>query len=111
MKIPFGAILLATLAFDAFAATSSTVIDIQLGGGVVQRVLHVRPDAPIATIIAIPGGDGVLGIQADGTMTSSTAQCNPPARTRAAFADRRFALAFVDATSAGVAYSAAAINE
>jgi hypothetical protein len=52
----------------------------------------------------ISGGDGTLGIQADGTMTTFTATCGPVARNRQAFAERNFALALVDATSAGLVY-------
>ena len=54
MKIPFVLILLAMHAANALAATTSTVVDLDLGGGVTQRILHVRPDAPIATIVSIP---------------------------------------------------------
>ena len=93
------------LAFDAVAATTSNVVDLALPGGATQRILYVRPDAPIATIISIPGGDGTFSIQNDGSLPTITGQCGPPARNRLAFADRRFAMALVDATSAGGIYN------
>ena len=37
-------------AASASAATTSTVVDVAVGGGVTNRILHVRPDAPIATL-------------------------------------------------------------
>jgi hypothetical protein len=112
MKIPFLAILLAALAFDALAAPTQTVVDIQLGGGVVQRILHVRPDTPpIATIVSVPGGDGIYAIQNDGSMNTVTGQCGPFSRNRIAFADRRFAVALVDMTSAGGTYNFADISK
>jgi hypothetical protein len=92
------------LPVQAIGATTSKVVDIPLVGGLTQRILHVRPDAPIATIIAIPGSNGILSIQNDGSMPSRAGECTPPARNRLAFADRRFALAFVDANSAGAVY-------
>jgi iron complex outermembrane receptor protein len=83
-----------------FAATTTTVVDVPAAHGT-QRFLHVRPDSPVATIVHLPGGDGTLGIQDDGTMTARAAQCSPVARNRLAFAQRGLAIALVDATSAG----------
>jgi len=96
----------------AHGAPTSQVVDLPLGGGVTQRILHVRPDTPpIATIISIPGGDGIFGIQNDGSMNTVTAMCGPPSRNRMAFADRRFAIVLVDATSAGNVRDAGGIAE
>jgi hypothetical protein len=86
------------LSTSAWAATTTTVVDVP-SGNATQRFLYMRPDAPIANLVTLPGGDGELGIQNDGTMTSLTAQCNPPARTRQALADHGLAVALVDATS------------
>ena len=112
MKIPTLArfLALALFAADAFAATTSTVVDIPLGGGITQRILHVRPDAPIATIVAIPGGNGILGIQGDGTMPTTGGLCGPPVRNRLAFAERGFAVALVDANSVGSIYQVSDIT-
>lgn len=99
------------LATAAGAATTSTVVDIPASSGGTQRFLHVRPDAPIANIIAVPGGDGILGIQNDGSMPTITGQCGPVMRNRLAFADRRFALALVDGTSNGVVRNAEDVRQ
>jgi hypothetical protein len=111
MKIPVLSIFLATLAFDAFAVTTSNVVDLDLGGGVTQRILHVRPDSPIATIVSVPGGDGRYAIQDDGSMNTVTGQCGPFSRTRSLYADRRIAVALVDTTSAGGFYNFSDINK
>jgi hypothetical protein len=33
--------------------------------GGTDRILYIRPDSPVATIVAIPGGDGTLLLQGD----------------------------------------------
>jgi len=83
------------------AATTSAVIDIPAADGGTQRYLHVRPDAPIATIIHLPGGDGTYAFGADGSTATRVGQCDPVHRNRAAYADRGIAAAFIDATSTG----------
>jgi hypothetical protein len=100
----FGWILsVALLAVDALAATT-TLVDIP-SRGALQRFLYIRPDNPIATIVSIPGGDGVYGFQNDGSSSTVTFTCGPFSRTRQLFADRGFALALVDITSAGSIYN------
>jgi hypothetical protein len=95
-----GALLIsAMIATAAMGAVTTTVVDVPTRPGVTQRFLYVRPDAPLATIVSLAGGDGVLGIMNDGTMTTDTAACNPVARNRLAFAARGYALALVDQTS------------
>lgn len=81
---------------SATAATSSTVVDLHPSPGVTQRILYVRPDAPIATVVALPGGSGVLGIAADGSVA---VPWFPLYRTRRALADLGVAVALVDAAS------------
>ena len=85
----------------SMAATTTTVVDIPAATGGTQRFLYVRPDAPVAFIVQFPGGDGVLGIQNDGSMPTRVGQCNPIGRNRAAIADRGVGLALIDATSQG----------
>jgi hypothetical protein len=82
------------------ADTTTTVVDVPATNGV-QRFLYIRPDNPVATIVHLPGGEGSLGIQGDGTMTTQVAVCSPIVRNRAAYAQRGLALALVDATSTG----------
>ena len=84
----------------ADAAVTSTVVDVPTRN-VTQRFLYLRPDAPVATILALPGGSGVLNIQSDGTMNSVEGICGPFVRNRLPFANRGFAIASVDAASDG----------
>ena len=93
-------LLAAVVSAGAFGATTTTVVDVPVNGAT-QRFLYLVPDAPTANIIALPGGDGILGIQNDGTLTTFAALCGPVIRNRQAFVDRGFALALVDQTSAG----------
>jgi hypothetical protein len=94
----------ALLAIDVWAATTTTLVNIS-SRGATQPFLYVRPDNPIATIIAIPGGDGTFGFASDGSSDTRTFACNPIARNRQAFADRGFAIALVDITSGGSVYN------
>ena len=112
MNLPtLGSLLVAaTLATSAAGAVTTTVVDVPVARGT-QRFLYLRPDAPIANIVSIAGGDGILGIQNDGTMTTPTAACNPIARNRQAFAEQGFAVALVDMTSAGTVYGFEDVRE
>jgi hypothetical protein len=106
MNIPSaGALLIAAMiATSAMGAVTTTVVDVPTRG-VTQRFLYLHPDAPVANIVSVPGGDGTYGIQDDGTMTSVGATCGPVARNRQAFADHGFAVALVDAASDGATYN------
>jgi len=110
---------LASLAFAAFAAfmlgaaaaaTTTTVVDVPVEGGT-QRFLYVRPDAPVATIVYLPDGDGLLGIDSDGSLRPPLDACDPLARNRDAFAPGGIALALVDMTSNGRVRQYADIQE
>jgi hypothetical protein len=83
------------------AATTTTVVDVPTRGSMMQRFLHVRPDAPVANVVVLSGGSGILNIQNDGTMTTTEARCGPVVRNRDAFAARGFALGLVDRASDG----------
>ena len=83
------------------AATTTTVVDVPTPRGVTQRFLYVRPDLPVATIVEMAGGSGILNIQDDGSMAAGVEQCGPIIRNRQALADRGFAVASVDQTSDG----------
>lgn len=93
-------LFVATISSGATAAVTTTAVDVP-SRGAIQRFLYIHPDAPTANIIALPGGDGMLGIQIDGSETTSTAQCELVGRNRKALTDRGYALAIVDATSTG----------
>ena len=88
---------LVLLAPPAIGATTSTVVDIPTPRGATQRILYVRPDSPKAIMVWITSGDGVLGIQDNGTMFNGSCPAIP--RNRLAFAERGIALALVDAPS------------
>ena len=105
MKIRTLLALCALAAVPARAVTTTSVVDIPAPSGGIQRYLHTRPDAPIATIVQVPGGDGRLGIQPDGSMTNTqTAGCSPVGRNAEAFASAGIAVVQVDATSTGLIY-------
>src|SRR5687768_1730442 len=92
--------LLLAFATQAFAVPTTSVVDIASRGGT-QRILYVVPDAPRAFLIHVPGGDGVFGIQPDGSMGTLTATCSPVNHRRQAFTDAGIGIAFVDAHSSG----------
>jgi len=94
-------LLVMLAATNASAVVTTSVVDVPTPSDGTQRFLYLRPDAPVANIVDLPGGDGTLGIQNDGTMTTLTSRCNPVARNRQAFADHGYAVALVDATSTG----------
>src|SRR4051812_27922939 len=102
MKSPgIGVVLFGAMAATgATAAVTTAVVDIPVGA-VTQRFLYVTPEAPVANIVSLPGGDGYLGITNDGQMATQAGQCSPMTRTREALADRGFAVALVDQDSAG----------
>jgi hypothetical protein len=100
-----GALLISTtVAASAMGAVTTTVVDVPTRG-VTQRVLFIHPDAPVANLVALPGGDGTLAIQGDGTMASVASVCFPVGRNRQAFADHGLAVALVDAASDGAIYN------
>jgi hypothetical protein len=98
-------LVVAVMAFAAGAghvqgAPTTTVVDVPTRD-VTQRFLYVRPEAPVANIVFLPGSTGILGIENDGAMPTLPGRCAPFARNRDAFAARGFALALVDRTSDG----------
>ena len=83
---------------NAVAGVTTTVVDVPTRGAT-QRFLYVRPDAPVANIVFLPGRDGIMGIANDGSIPTIAGRCAPFARNRDAFAARGYALALVDQTS------------
>jgi hypothetical protein len=80
------------------AATTTTVVDVPTRG-VTQRFLYIRPDAPVANIVDIPGGDGVLGIADDGTLTTLVGECTTIGRARDQLVALGFGVVLVDEAS------------
>ena len=93
-------LLWSSFAPAAIAAVTTEVIDLP-SRGVTQRILYLKPDAPVATIVYAAGGTGALGIQNNGAMTTIQATCGPISRYAQAYADSGVAVALVDATSDG----------
>jgi hypothetical protein len=83
---------------NANAAVTTTVVDVPTRDAT-QRFLYVRPEAPVANIVFLPGNIGIFGIKDDGSMPTLAGRCAPFARNRDAFSARGFALALVDQTS------------
>ena len=88
------AALLAFACASSDAAVTTTMIDLPLPGS--PRILDIRPDDAIATLIAIPGHDGVFDILGHALPTSVAARCGPIPRNAHAFAANRIAVVLVD---------------
>jgi hypothetical protein len=81
----------------AAAQVTSTVVDLPVPSSTIPlRYLDVRPAAPVATIVVLVAGQGQLGLQGDGTMTTLESKCSPVIRNRAEFAAHGYALVLVD---------------
>ena len=50
------------------ARADSSVVDLPLGGGAVERVLYMAPANPSAVLVMFPGGDGIVRLGPDGTI-------------------------------------------
>ena len=85
-------------------ASIATVIDIPVTPSVTQRILYTQAGNPVATIVALPGGRGWLGIRDDGSVE---VPCFPIYRIRQALADQGIASALVDKASDGSVYGIA----
>jgi hypothetical protein len=71
----------------------SGVIDLAIPGGQVQRVLYRAPERPVAALVLLTGGDGVLGIDGAGRIKRDG---NFLIRTREQWLARGFAVAIPD---------------
>lgn len=67
----------------AFSTAAMAEESVSLGGGPYGRALLNKPEAPRASVILLPGGDGVMGIKADGTFAALRG--NQLVRTRQAY--------------------------
>jgi hypothetical protein len=79
---------------QSHGATTITMIDLPIPGS--PRILDVRPDNAIATLITIPGGAGVYDIVGNALPASVGGMCNPVARNALAFAANGIAVVLVD---------------
>jgi pimeloyl-ACP methyl ester carboxylesterase len=78
------------------ALSAARVVDVPTRPGVTERVLFITPAAPKAAAVLFAGGNGYVGINADGTLVNGG---NFLVRTRASFAARDVAVAVVDPPS------------
>jgi pimeloyl-ACP methyl ester carboxylesterase len=90
-----GLIVALLLPVVAFAAQVS-VKDIPTRSGVTQRVLLIKPEQPVASVILFAGGNGLVYIQPNGSIGRGG---NFLVRTRELFAQQGLAVAVVDAPS------------
>jgi hypothetical protein len=81
----------------AYARTPEEVVDLPTRPGVTQRLLVMRPPAPKAAVVLLPGGHGGLRIHPDGSLTWG--EGNFLVRTRNLFAERGLMVVVVDAPS------------
>jgi hypothetical protein len=98
-------IIVATFLFAGAPAVAQQGQAVDLPGG---RSILMRPKAPQASIILMPGGAGSIGATADGTLTR--AKGNSLVRTAPDFLKRNLAVLIVDADTdlrAAVDYMAA----
>jgi pimeloyl-ACP methyl ester carboxylesterase len=90
-----GLVVALLLPVVAFAAQVS-VKDIPTRPGVTQRVLLIKPEQPVASVILFAGGNGLIQIEPDGRIGRGG---NFLVRTRELFARQDLAVAVVDAPS------------
>jgi hypothetical protein len=86
-------ILAAIFALAAGSAARSQEV-VPIGPGELGLAVLERPAQPRGSVILVSGGDGVLGIQPDGTITRS--QGNQLVRTRSEYAGQGLATLTVD---------------
>jgi hypothetical protein len=77
---------------SAVADMAPVVKDLTFPGGT-ERVLLISPDHPKATLVLFPGGDGVVGLESDGSVGSPT---NFLVRTRGDWGSRGYAILLPD---------------
>jgi hypothetical protein len=100
-RIGEGALALCSVLWlGSVQAITTTVVDLPTAGGTL-RFVDTYPDAPIATILLLPGFPGTFEIQNDGSVTGSNAACNPVARNRTALHAHGFGVAMLATVSQG----------
>jgi hypothetical protein len=79
-------------------AVTTTVLEVPVASGSI-RVLYQRPDARIATLISLTGGDGILGILPNGQGATDNFNGAPITRNRQRLTDLGYAVAMVDVST------------
>jgi alpha-beta hydrolase superfamily lysophospholipase len=74
-------------------ASLGPIFDLQLHGGVQQRVLYLSPARPVAAVVMLPGGAGNIGLKADGGIRHGD---NFVVRTREAWVQHGYAVIIPD---------------
>ena len=90
--------LLALLVSSFAAEAAETVLTLTPRSGVTLRVLVDRPASPIGSVVLMAGGDGVLDLDAQGSIGSGLRE-NHLVRTRAAYAKAGYAVFVPDVAS------------
>lgn len=96
MRALYDALIIALLGCPQVFAADSSVKDIPTRPGVTQRVLVIKPENPVASVILFAGGNGLLNIAPDGRIGRGG---NFLVRTREQFARQDLLVAVVDAPS------------
>lgn len=78
-----------------YAGSTTSIHDVAVRPGVTVRVLLIKPERPVATVLLFPGGNGRVSFQADG----NTSYRGFPVRKPALFVEQGFAAAVINAPS------------
>src|SRR5262245_65853065 len=79
------------------ALAATMILDVKLSGGATDRVLLLQPDQhPVAALVMLPGGNGVVDIDDAGSIGTTG---NFLVRTRNAWVKQGFAVAIPDTPS------------
>lgn len=97
MRALASCLLAGLLSFSSAFAAETSVKDIETRPGVTQRVLLIRPDKPVASVILFAGGQGALNISSDGGLGGGRG--NFLVRSRQMFARHQLMVAVIDAPS------------
>ena len=80
----------------AFAQAPAATVELETRPNVKVRMLVIRPTNPVAAVILLAGGDGVIDLSANGAIRRDG---NFLVRSRGLFAERGLAVAVMDAPS------------
>ena len=95
MHLPHAICIAVLCCVQAVSAATTTVMDVATQGSTI-RVAHYRPDSPVANLIMIVGGVGVLNLQTDGLGTDPFFAVNVLSRDRDRFVAAGYSVFLVD---------------